>query len=83
MSDLSGVGPGTNTGLFEPFRRLQDRVVSGHGTGLGLSIVRSIAHAHGGDVAAYPRDAGGLIVTVTLPLVPAPDGDAGLQRRRL
>ncbi|MEO3929066.1 HAMP domain-containing sensor histidine kinase [Micromonosporaceae bacterium B7E4] len=69
--------------LFEPFRRLQDRVVSGHGTGLGLSIVRSIAHAHGGDVTACPRDAGGLIVTVTLPLAPAPDGDAGLQRSRL
>jgi signal transduction histidine kinase len=58
-------------GLFEPFRRLQDRVASGHGTGLGLSIVRSVARAHGGDVTAQPRGDGGLVVTVTLPQAPA------------
>jgi signal transduction histidine kinase len=58
-------------GLFEPFRRLHDRVGSGRGTGLGLSIVRSVARAHGGDVTAQPRDGGGLVVTVTLPLAPA------------
>jgi signal transduction histidine kinase len=57
-------------GLFEPFRRLQDRISSGHGTGLGLSIVQSVAHAHGGDVTAQARDGGGLVVTVTLPLAP-------------
>jgi signal transduction histidine kinase len=55
-------------GLFEPFRRLRDRVTSGRGTGLGLSIVRSVARAHGGDVTAHPHDGGGLVVTVTLPL---------------
>jgi signal transduction histidine kinase len=55
-------------GLFEPFRRLRDRVTSGRGTGLGLSIVRSVARAHGGDVTALPHDGGGLVVTVTLPL---------------
>jgi signal transduction histidine kinase len=55
-------------GLFEPFRRLQDRAASGGGTGLGLSIVQSVARAHGGDVAAHPHDDGGLVVTVTLPL---------------
>ncbi|GIF47009.1 signal transduction histidine kinase [Asanoa ferruginea] len=56
-------------GLFEPFRRLTDRVGSAHGTGLGLSIVRSVARAHGGDVTAQPRAGGGLVVDVTLPLV--------------
>jgi signal transduction histidine kinase len=56
--------------LFEPFRRLKDRVAAGRGTGLGLSIVRSVTHAHGGDVTARPRDGGGLIVRVTLPLAP-------------
>jgi signal transduction histidine kinase len=55
-------------GLFEPFRRLQDRAASGGGTGLGLSIVRSVARAHGGDVTARPHDGGGLVVRVTLPL---------------
>lgn len=54
-------------GLFEPFRRLRDRVGSANGTGLGLSIVRSVAHAHGGTVAALPRQGGGLVVYVTLP----------------
>jgi signal transduction histidine kinase len=53
--------------LFEPFRRLTDRVGSETGSGLGLSIVRSVAHAHGGTVAARPRDGGGLTVEVTLP----------------
>jgi len=54
--------------LFEPFRRLDaDRLVTAKGAGLGLSIVRSVAHAHGGDVTAVPRPGGGLVVTVTLP----------------
>jgi signal transduction histidine kinase len=52
--------------LFEPFRRLNDRVGSARGTGLGLSIVRSVARAHGGDVVATPRRDGGLEVYVTL-----------------
>ncbi len=54
-------------GLFEPFRRLTDRVGSARGTGLGLSIVRSVARAHGGDVAAHPNPGGGLVVEVSLP----------------
>ncbi|MBM7789771.1 sensor histidine kinase [Tenggerimyces flavus] len=56
--------------LFEPFRRIGTPRVNGQaGVGLGLSIVRSIAHAHGGEVLATPRAAGGLTVTVTLPMV--------------
>ncbi|WP_433259014.1 sensor histidine kinase [Streptosporangium sp. CA-135522] len=53
--------------LFEPFRRLNaDRVESARGAGLGLSIVRAVVRAHGGNVAAVPRDGGGLVVTVRL-----------------
>jgi len=55
------------SGLFEPFRRLNDRVGSAKGTGLGLSIVRSVARAHGGEAVASPREGGGLMVKVTLP----------------
>ncbi|GLZ75982.1 sensor protein CutS [Actinorhabdospora filicis] len=53
-------------GLFEPFRRLADRVRA-PGAGLGLSIVRAVAHAHGGDVRAEPGEGGGLVVVVELP----------------
>ena len=60
--------------LFEPFRRLPntERLANSantsisRGAGLGLSIVRSVAHAHGGDVHASPREDGGLTVRVRL-----------------
>jgi signal transduction histidine kinase len=58
--------------LFDPFHRLatteRRAPVSGnHGAGLGLSIVRSVAHAHGGDVHAVPRRDGGLTIHVRIP----------------
>ncbi|MFF2406317.1 sensor histidine kinase [Streptomyces sp. NPDC058092] len=55
-------------GLFEPFRRGEGKDRMGRGSGLGLSIVRSIAVAHGGTVTAVPGPAGGLAVTVRLPV---------------
>ncbi|MGW2649163.1 sensor histidine kinase [Streptomyces sp. NPDC001393] len=55
--------------LFEPFRRLRtERTGSDKGVGLGLSIVRSVARAHGGHIVAQPREGGGLVMRVTLPL---------------
>jgi signal transduction histidine kinase len=65
-------------GLFEPFRRLptSERLAdstdaaTSRGAGLGLSIVRSVAHAHGGEVHAAPRGDGGLTVQVQLPATP-------------
>lgn len=64
--------------LFEPFRRSGDgerlagstATEAGSGAGLGLSIVRSVAHAHGGDVQASPRPGGGLTVLVRVPAAP-------------
>jgi signal transduction histidine kinase len=64
--------------LFDPFRRLSTterladsaEVSISRGAGLGLSIVRSVAHAHGGDVNATPRDGGGLSVHVRLQVRP-------------
>ncbi|MGV9313238.1 sensor histidine kinase [Streptomyces sp. NPDC003691] len=58
--------------LFEPFRRLTDRVGSARGSGLGLSIVRAVARTHHGDAIAEPRAGGGLTVTATLPRPPKP-----------
>ncbi len=56
--------------LFEPFRRLADRVGSARGAGLGLSIVESVARSHGGTVKASANPGGGLTVQVTLPAGP-------------
>jgi signal transduction histidine kinase len=61
--------------LFEPFRRLSatDRLVDSsatslsRGAGLGLSIVQAVAHAHGGQAGADPRDGGGLTIRVRIP----------------
>ncbi len=58
--------------LFEPFRRLHDRVGSDHGVGLGLSIVRSVASTHGGSVGGRALPDGGLEITATLPVTSGP-----------
>ncbi|TGX46603.1 HAMP domain-containing protein [Sphingomonas naasensis] len=65
-------GPGFPTGraeaLFAPFVRGEaSRNRATGGTGLGLAIVRSIAEAHGGEVALETRAAGGGRVRVRLP----------------
>ena len=59
--------------LFEPlFRadraRQRGPTADGGGSGLGLAIVRSIAVAHGGTVQAHHAQAGGLRMTVRLPM---------------
>jgi signal transduction histidine kinase len=55
--------------LFEPFRRLRtERTGSDKGVGLGLSIARSVARAHGGSISAVPRDGGGLVMRVAIPV---------------
>jgi signal transduction histidine kinase len=52
--------------LSEPFHRLDgDR--RGPGTGLGLSIVRSVADAHGAELALRSRPEGGLVAEVAFP----------------
>jgi signal transduction histidine kinase len=54
-------------GLFEPFRRLDERTRSDSGAGIGLSIVAAVAAAHHGDVSARARAGGGLTVRIELP----------------
>jgi two-component system sensor histidine kinase VanS len=57
--------------LTEPFQRGAERRRGDHaGVGLGLAIVKSITQAHDGTLTVAPRTAGGLCVTVQLPLVP-------------
>ncbi|MET8331403.1 HAMP domain-containing sensor histidine kinase [Streptomyces sp. NPDC005181] len=64
--------------LFQPFRRLTDRVGSARGSGLGLSIVQAVARTHRGEAHAAPRPDGGLTVTVTLPLRHSGQGQPGV-----
>jgi signal transduction histidine kinase len=62
--------------LLEPFRRLESsRSRSTGGYGLGLAVVRAVAQAHGGRVAVLARRAGGLEVTVSLPMASAGAGE--------
>jgi signal transduction histidine kinase len=68
-------------GLFEAFRRLDDRVGSAHGVGLGLSIVRSVARAHGGEATATARPGGGLDVEVCFPRPGRTQGDTSVLMR--
>ena len=55
--------------LTEPFQRGTERIRTDHaGVGLGLAIVKSITEAHDGTLTLIPRAAGGLRVTVQLPV---------------
>jgi two-component system sensor histidine kinase VanS len=55
--------------LTEPFQRGAGRMRGDHaGVGLGLAIVKSITQAHDGTLSLAPRAAGGLCVTVELPV---------------
>jgi two-component system sensor histidine kinase VanS len=57
--------------LVDPFQRgtLRTRTDDA-GVGLGLAIVKSITQAHDGTLVLSPRAAGGLCVTVQLPVAP-------------
>jgi two-component system sensor histidine kinase VanS len=61
--------------LAEPFLRGTERIRTDHaGVGLGLAIVKSITQAHDGTLSLTPRAAGGLRVTVHLPVAPTHTG---------
>ncbi|MBV8758967.1 MAG: PAS domain-containing sensor histidine kinase [Deltaproteobacteria bacterium] len=52
---------------FDPFFRSS---VRGAGVGVGLGIARSVAVSLGGDVVLAPRETGGAVITMKLPLPP-------------
>src|SRR5256884_956321 len=63
--------PRSVAALAEPFLRGTERIRTDHaGAGLGLAIVKSITQAHDGTLTLTPRAAGGLRVTVQLPVRP-------------
>jgi two-component system osmolarity sensor histidine kinase EnvZ len=65
-------GPGIPAAEVErlklPFTRLQSARTNAIGTGLGLAIVDRIARGHNGSFDLLPRDGGGLIARITLPV---------------
>lgn len=65
-------GPGIPAAEVErlklPFTRLQTARTDAIGTGLGLAIVDRIARSHGGSFDLLPRDGGGLVARIVLPL---------------
>lgn len=69
FDDGPGVSEADLSRLFDRFFRADpSRSRANGGTGLGLSIVQALAKAHGGEVLASRGPAGGLAVTVLLPL---------------
>ena len=63
-----GLPPGDPARLFEKFQRGSEEgaVV---GVGLGLAICQAIVRAHGGEIEAQRREAGGARFTFTLPAI--------------
>ena len=69
-----GLDPEDATRLFERFYRTERATAAQiPGTGLGLFIAEAITAAHGGRISARPRDGGGTVFRVELPLVPPPE----------
>ncbi|HEX5292684.1 MAG TPA: HAMP domain-containing sensor histidine kinase [Streptosporangiaceae bacterium] len=74
--------------LFQPFQRLDPGRAGPErgGLGMGLAIVSAIAAAHGSELHAVTRAAGGLAIEVVFPPVPTRAGDqvedqAGVEER--
>lgn len=65
--DVADNGPGLTeeerSRLFEPYFSRKKG-----GTGLGLTIVRSIVSDHRGYIRAFPREGGGTVISMELPL---------------
>lgn len=60
-----GFADGISERLFEP-----DFTSKASGTGLGLAVARQTVRAHGGDISAHSRVAGGAEFIVRLPRIP-------------
>jgi signal transduction histidine kinase len=63
----SGVPPGLENAIFEPYRRAPG--VTQPGLGLGLATVKRLVLAHGGKLGVRPARPGGAIFWIELPRV--------------
>lgn len=60
-----GFEPGSLETIFQP-----DFTTKSRGTGLGLALARQTVLAHGGEIEARPREGGGAVFVVRLPVRP-------------
>ena len=60
-----GIEPRLIERIFDPFFTSKP---TGQGTGLGLSVSANIVRAHGGRIVVLPREGGGTVFQVKLPL---------------
>jgi signal transduction histidine kinase len=68
-----GIAPSEAKHIFKEFYRGDESVTAGvRGSGLGLAISRRILRDQGGDIEYMPREGGGSIFRVRLPLVEEP-----------
>lgn len=69
--EVADRGPGIpddqSESVFEPFERMAASATV-PGCGLGLTVVRSVLETHGGTATVEPRDGGGTIARLTLPV---------------
>jgi len=63
-----GIPPAEVERLKQPFTRASAARTNASGAGLGLAIVDRIARMHGGTLDLLPRDGGGTIARVVLPI---------------
>jgi two-component system osmolarity sensor histidine kinase EnvZ len=69
-----GIEPQEAARLKQPFTRANEsrtRADGAAGAGLGLAIVERIARAHGGRLELAPREGGGLVARICLPVTAA------------
>nr|MBP9118896.1 two-component sensor histidine kinase [Methyloversatilis sp.] len=76
--DVSDRGPGIPPDQIErlkrPFTRLDNSRTGQSGAGLGLAIVERTLRAHGGRFELLPREGGGLVARLLLPVTTAAQG---------
>jgi two-component system osmolarity sensor histidine kinase EnvZ len=68
-----GIAPGDVERLKQPFTRAsaaRTNAAGVAGAGLGLAIVDRIARLHGGRLDLLPREGGGTVARVTIPILP-------------
>lgn len=68
MDRGTGIPPEEAERLKRPFTRLEHARSNVTGTGLGLAIVERVARLHGGSLELLPRDGGGLLARISLPI---------------